>query len=215
MYSKLDHQTSLKRLGKLDLLGASVIKRLAFGKLSCSIVVRNPYERIASFYKDKFLRAEDYRLWMQDQGMEKGWQQSTQLFFPFLGLNRHMEPKVISEKLSKVTFEEFMNILPKVYLQDGHLTPQYLAGYFSFRILGYRVNFKLPLQMERIYQMESASDLKELSEDFQLNLKSKVNSTENIQVPLSWTESIEAAVERLYAKDFREFGYTLRGKNLL
>lgn len=212
MFSTLDHQMSLKRLEKLDLLRASVAKRLVFSKLRCSIVVRNPYDRVISFYKDKFLRAEDYRLWMKDQGMEMRWQQSTQLFFPFLNLHTKMDPIEVSEKLSRVSFNEFMEILPKVYLQDGHLTPQYLASSLSFRLLGYRISFRLPMQIERIYKMESEKDMQALARDLQLDLETKINTTENLKTSVTWTPSNAAIVEKLYARDFEQFAYSRGGR---
>lgn len=213
MFSTLDHQADLNRVGKLAFFGAVLAKRLQLSKLRCSIVVRNPYERVASFYKDKFLRAEDYRLWMKDQGMSQGWQQSTQLFFPYLGLDTDMDPKEVSRRLSSVSFEEFIKILPKVYLKDGHLTPQYLAGAFSFRFLGYRISFRLPLKMDRIYKMESSEDLEKLASDFQLNLKTKVNATEKAEGTISWSPSAYETVTNLYERDFERFGYELRTDN--
>ena len=210
MFSSLDHQPNSKRVGKLAFFWASISKRLAISKLRCVVVVRNPYDRVTSFYKDKFVRAEDYRLWMQGQGMSQSWQQSTQLFFPYLGLDSSMDPKSVSERLSVVTFEEFMEILPKVYLQDGHLTPQYLAGAFSFRFLSYRISFRLPLYVERIYKMESLEDIESLSKDFQLELKTKVNTTEKVEESITWTPSSIKTVKRLYARDFKRFGYERR-----
>lgn len=207
MFSTLDYQANLKRVGKLQFVWASFSKRLAFSKLRCSVVVRNPYDRVASFYKDKFLRAEDYRLWMQDQGMSEGWQKSTQLFFPYLGLESSMDPKEVSERLSKVSFDEFIGMLPKVYMQDGHITPQYLAGAFSFRLLGYRISFRLPLHIVRIYKIESTEGLQALATDFQLDLKTKVNTTEKVEEPITWSSEARKIVERLYERDFERFEY--------
>ncbi len=213
MFSALDHQPNLKRVGKLAFGWVSIGKRLAISKLHCSVVVRNPYDRVASFYKDKFLRAEDYRLWMQDRGMTQGWQQSTQLFFPYLGLDRSMDPKEVSERLSKVSFDEFIGMLPKVYMQDGHVTPQYLAGAFSFRFMGYRISFRLPLHIDRIYKIESSEDLKNLAADFQLDLKAKVNTTEKVADAITWSPAARAIVEKLYERDFERFGYNSRTDN--
>lgn len=207
MFSTLDHQPNLKRVGKLAFAWASFGRRLALSQLHCSVVVRNPYARVASFYKDKFLRAEDYRLWMQDQGMPQGWQQSTQLFFPYLGLDTTMDPKIVSERLSAVTFEEFMEILPKVYLRDGHLTPQHLAGSLSFRLLNYRISFRLPLHLEKVYKMESSDHIMSLAADFQLDLKTKVNATDKVEEYINWSPSVIKTVERLYEMDFERFGY--------
>ena len=207
MFSTLDHQPSLKRMSKLDLVWASVAKRLTFSKLRCSIVVRNPYNRIVSFYKDKFLRAEDYRLWMQDQGMEMSWQKSTQLFFPYLGLTTQMDPKEVSEKISSVTFDKFLEILPKVYMQDGHLTPQYLSGVLSFRLFNYRISFRLPVRMERIYKMESEKDMDSLAHDFNLDLKTKINATEKSDNTFYWSPSTRQIADKIYARDFERFGY--------
>lgn len=213
MFSTLDHQPNLKRVGKLAFGWASIGKRLTVSKLHCSVVVRNPYDRVASFYKDKFLRAEDYRLWMQEQGMSQGWQQSTQLFFPYLGLDSSMDPKEVSERLSAVSFDEFIGMLPKVYMQDGHITPQYLAGAFSFRLLRYRISFRLPLIIDRIYQLESPQDLQDLAVDFHLDLKAKVNTTEKVSDAITWSPLARAAVEKLYERDFERFGYDFRTDN--
>jgi Sulfotransferase family len=209
MFSAIDHQHSMERVSKMAFFFTVITRLLAFSKLRCSLVVRDPYLRTASFYKDKFLRADDYRLWMKEQGFDQGWQQSTQLFFPYLGLSTQMDAKEVSEKLSKVSFEQFIGLLPKVYLQDGHLTPQYLAASMSFFRLGYRISFQLPLRLERIYKMESENDLKFLAKDFQLELDTKVNATEKMGGTITWSPFTRKTVERLYKRDFERFGYNV------
>lgn len=207
MFSAIDHQPTMERVSKMAFFFTVIVKRCTLSKLRCSLVVRDPYLRTLSFYKDKFLRADDYRLWMKEQGFVQGWQQSSQLFFPYLGLNPQMDAKEVSEKLSEVSFEQFIGLLPKVYLKDGHLTPQYLATSMSFFMLGYRISFRLPLRLERIYKMESKHDLEELAKDFQLDLDAKVNTTEKIDRIITWSPSTLKTVERLYKRDFERFGY--------
>lgn len=208
MYSTLKNQGNLTRASGKYLYLKALKSWFFFSKNKYYIIVRDPYKRVESFYKNKFLKAEENRLWMVKQQETKSWQASTEIFFPYLGLNTDMDPTIISKKLVSVKFEEFISILPEVYLKDPHLTPQSFAGRALFKKYG--IHLKIPIRFERIYQLESKEDLKEMSKIFNIDINKKFNSTKHIKTTLEWSPESLKTIKRIYHSDFKNFSYKKR-----
>ncbi len=205
MYSTLNSQSNLIRCDVKKLLIQSLKSWTFLSRLRFYFLVRNPYSRVESFFKDKFLKAEEYRLWMIKNNMDKQWQMSTEIFFPYLGLTTSMDPKEISTRLCQVTFDEFISILPNVYMNDGHLTPQYLARILNWNFFG--IQFNIPIRIEAIFKLESPEELKLCGQLFDIDVSIKKNSTNHIKEVIYWEEHTASAINHLYRRDFKDFQY--------
>jgi hypothetical protein len=205
MYSSLNAEPSLEKITKSGLTLILAVLRSWFGS-SCRfyMVVRDPYDRVESFYKSKFARGEINRIWMEEQGMKARWQDCTLPFFPLLDLDTSMDPSMIGKRLVATSFDEMVTLLPKVYLMDGHMTPQNFAKVLSFELLG--VKFRLPIRFKSIYKLEEQEDLEALKRNLHIDLSVR-NSTRNMKEGVTWTQSSQQIVEKLYEKDFRLYQY--------
>ncbi len=208
MYTTLKNQSSLIRSSGKSFYLKALMSWFFFSKYKFYFIVRNPFFRIESFYKSKFLKAEDNRLWMVKNQKAKNWQVSTEIFFPYLDLNTSMDPSIVSKKLTSVRFEEFISILPNVYMKDKHLTPQYLAGRTSLKKFG--IHLKIPIRFQKVFKLESKEDLREMSEIFDIDLNKKLNNTKNIKTTIKWSPKSIEIIERIYNNDFKNYNYKKR-----
>lgn len=161
------------------------------------LLVRNPYDRLVSFYKDKF-QQEPYHhacTYAELQICQK-------LFADYAGIAAHDSPREVSQKLRGFSFARFIHYLPEVYLRDGHLVPQAQLRTLSF--YGLPV---CPLKFDRVLKLECAEDRAYLQHALALDLTRKVNSTHTIQLANPWSLPLRAIVNQLYRADFTAFGY--------
>ncbi len=205
MYSTLNKQDNIKRVTRGRCILKVITKYPHLSNVKFYLIVRNPFNRIESFYKDKFLKAEKHRLWMIDQGYKKNWQNSTEIFFPYLGLNTEMDPSFISKKLELVTFEQFISILPKVYMHNPHLWPQYFAKYIYLSISPFKI--KIPFQFKETFRIESKPDLNRMATIFDIDLNKKMNTTQKIKRSIKWSDDAIETIQSLYDHDFKQFDY--------
>ena len=147
MYSTLKRQQNLQRIN----LDTGFFKQYVKSKfikdpLKMYLVVRDPYARIASFFKEKFRKSvNSYE--------EKGyWQNAQKIFFPFLGLYDTDTPAKIKETLLATSFDEMVAIIPQVYTLNGHLHPQYYKVKSVISILG--ISLKYKLKIDNIFKIE-------------------------------------------------------------
>lgn len=203
MYTSLKNQKNLIEVNPSKRLLLQVLVGWISPKTKFYLIVRNPFDRVRSFYKSKFLRAEQNRLSMLKRN-KGNWQASTEYFFPYLGLDTKMDPTFISARLASTKIDDMISILPEVYMDDGHMSPQCIAGRTNW---GLGFNVRLPIRFERIFKIENAVDLNEMSDTFGLDLSIKLNDTGDLddQQPLS-TESVKT-IRRLYKEDFTSFEY--------
>jgi len=208
MFSTLKGQSSLVRVVGDRLFYEAVKSWLLFSRPKFFMVVRDPYDRIESFYKDKFLKAEEYRLWMIENKMERNWQMSTEIFFPFLDLDTSMSPSDVNGKLLSVSFQQFISLLPKVIMKDAHLKPQHMGARVTSKNLGFQLS--IPIRFKKIFKLESEKDLAEITDLFNVDLKTKENSTKHIKKCFDWSQDSMNIIEGIYAKDFEQFEYQKR-----
>lgn len=196
MYSTIHNQDnlSLVRMNsslKLDIL----LNRFFFSSSKFYFISRNPYERIESFFKDKFRNAVDY---YERNGY---WQHSQILFFKYLGIDENMSPEMIKQRLISTSFKEIVMILPKVYKDDKHLHPQWFIKIVNIK------KYRVPIKLVKVFKMESQDDLQELQSIFGIDITSKVNSTKEVFDELVWSDDELKIIELLYSKDFKIFKY--------
>jgi len=179
MYSTLRNQESLVRVKAPVLQLQSRKEKYVLG--------RNPYSRLESFYRDKLNK---------DLGIDKKIIRSQKIFFPYLGLNRWSEKKVVVEKIGSIDFPEFINLLPKVYMKNRHLHPQ-------VKIFKWQKN---PIKL----RIEEGSTMKILQSTLGINTDIRANQTDREKFNLAWTPKMYRIVNELYREDFDYFGYDMK-----
>ncbi|HYD50094.1 MAG TPA: sulfotransferase family 2 domain-containing protein [Terriglobales bacterium] len=157
-------------------------------------LVRDPYDRLVSFYTDKLRTAPK-------TARKAGWQHCQRIFFADLALAEEMPDDQIAERLRAVTFEEFLALLPRLYRKDPHLWPQ-------ARSLTYRAGpLPLPAPSGTILKMEAAA---EVCERLALDPTIHVNRTEHDDPHALFRSAGYAIANRIYRNDFKRYGYALR-----
>ena len=146
-------------------------------------IVRNPYDRLESFYRDKLGK---------DVNPRKIWLSSQKIYFEPLGITDATD-EVKMQAIRDMTFEQFIRILPLNYMKNRHLHPQYKI--FS------------GLKPKRILKMENPDDMRFLSEKLQLDMEIRANSTEKNEKHIHWDKDLADIVNRIYEKDFKLYAY--------
>jgi len=210
MFSTLKNQDNLLLISQNKKLLLHVIMSWFLPKSKFYLIVRNPFDRIISFYKSKFLNAEFNRLWMRKN--EKGhWQKCTEHFFPELNLSTKTSPKQISKVLESTSFKKMLSILPKVYQKDGHMTPQYYAKKFRFYKYGHKLC--IPIKFEKIFKIEHKQDLQEIESIFGIDLSINYNPTNHITEKVRYDVESTKLILNIYQKDFEDFNYSRTPSN--
>jgi hypothetical protein len=200
LYTLLCSQPSLQLINNTKMSANAYLKRLAHGwNLPHYLVVRDPYRRIESFFKDKFRQTPLMQLNEYAQ-----LQHCQQIFCPFLQIGPHDSPGAIREKLLGLSFAQFVEQLPHVYQLDWHLLPQVMTPKVYYRAWPVA-----PLIITRTLKIESPDDLRYLQDELAIDLSHKHNSTDAIQLEGAWSPNVRAIVNKLYRADFKKFGYKL------
>ena len=172
MYSMLKKQRDWKK-SKNWLIQLLPYKR--FG------LVRDPYERLASFYFDKLHKSlDDSDYFVRSQ----------QIFFSVLGVEKASSTEKY-QSLRAVDFNRFIELLPEVYDKNRHLHPQHWV--FD------KVRIDKFLQIEK----ESAQQLMQDKLDIDLNIRANVTKKDDLQ----WNSSSIKIVNEIYQKDFENYDY--------
>jgi hypothetical protein len=82
---------------------------VAFGRTPHYLLVRNPYDRVVSFYKDKLLAEPSSKLCSYAE-----LQRCQRLFCPHLQIDPHDSPTTIREKLLSLSSAQFIDLLPDI-----------------------------------------------------------------------------------------------------
>jgi hypothetical protein len=202
MYSTLKHQKDLERINFSNKTKCKIVLGQRYSShYNFYLLVRNPYDRIESFFREKFRKSLDY---YENNGF---WQVSQEMFFPYLGINEDMTPETIKTKLKNTSFSNIIAVLPKVYMFDGHLQPQYKKINLGIRILGFSIN--APLKIKKVCKIEFAEDLTTLEQIFKIDVNTRVNATSKIKEEIKWTKQDLKIINELYAVDFKKFSYDI------
>lgn len=165
------------------------------------LIVRNPYTRIESFFREK-LRSKVALITNKDKPYSIKLHQ--EIFFPFAGIKREEPEYIKKQKLEKFSWRQFINALPKVYDMDAHLRPQ-------SRILKPTIRhiFQMELYYDRFFKIEDSDDMKDLS-NLGINLSIKANRTNKSKSEIFWNPRMIDLVQDIYKYDFKNFGYDLQ-----
>jgi hypothetical protein len=195
MYSTLCRQPSLSPI-PYYIAGCKIfINKIKRGKLKTFLLVRNPYDRLVSFYINKFKDDHLHRI-------NKNWQHCQLIFFPYLNISPQDDETIISDRLTSTSFEEFALLLPEVYDLDRHLHPQYWLVYRKWK--GF-----LPLKalFDTILKLEN--DLDRLKNELGLDIDILDNKTRHGAYQDYFTQRSLDVANELYTRDFDLFGYQM------
>ena len=160
MYTTMCHQKNYRIISEKKMFFKTWSRKLYMDIHKHYLIVRNPYRKLISFYQDKFHQHP-----VKARGIlhYHRWENSQKIFFPYLDIKLETSPNDIRTRLINVDFDCFIKLLPKVYLQDPHLWPQYYIKYLRYKsfVVG-RINF------DKVLKMESEEDM-----DFLVNNLSK------------------------------------------
>jgi hypothetical protein len=174
MYTTMKRQANLKKVLWIRPLLSSNDKYF---------IVRNPYDRLESFYRDKLGK---------DLSLKRNWLSSQKIYFEPLGLTKASDEMKI-QVIRDMTFEQFIRLLPLTYMKNRHLHPQY--------------KIFTGLRAKRILKMESPADMRYLNEKLHLDMDIRANSTHQVDKNIHWDKDLADIVNRIYEKDFELYAY--------
>ena len=192
-YSNMYANKIYKEIYRQEFLRYYISRKLFFRKIKFYLIVRNPYNRLESFYKDKFIQHPG-SINLKDVK----WQDCQKIFLA-QDLIKSRNNTLIRKTLMSIPFNEFIELLPKVFQYDAHLYPQYLIANQKIK------NFSVHIKYDKYFKLESA--LEEMENIFSFERKIKTNNTSNVNIDIEWNTSSRKVVNRLYAKDFSLFDY--------
>jgi len=163
------------------------------------LIVRDPYTRLESFFKDKFRQDPVVTMRAYHE-----LQRCQHFFCAYLQITPTDSPVTIREKLLSLSFDQFVHLLPTVYLQDGHLYPQVWMMTIHFH------GAPIQLHFDRVLKIEAAADMAYLQNGLAIDLSKKVNDTQQVEWSSPWQPELYAIVNDLYKADFDMFQYEMR-----
>lgn len=175
MYTTLKRQKQLKKVK---------LVRLLLSKKDKYVIVRDPYNRMESFFKDRLRKKLN---------KEKDWLRSQKIFFKPLGVSQKSDEEKYNA-LATLSFAEFIKLLPVVYTKNRHLHPQYQL-FKSFK-------------PKKVLKMKNKNDLQFLTQELHLNLNIKANATQENTSEIKWTKDLYKNVNTVYAKDFQRYSFS-------
>lgn len=195
MWSTLRQQPQLRKVYDRNMATYRLLMRVGLmPRRPQYLLVRNPYDRLTSFFKNKLRRSVD------DSPV---WQKPQRVFFEVIGVVRGDSDAVIAQKMRNFTFEGFIESLPSVYHRNRHLHPQHWVAYAGPRSWG------IEAELDRVFRLESAEDLRTMSALLGLDIGHRANSTAEVDAQTHWTPALKAIVQEIYRTDFERYGYAI------
>jgi len=199
MFSSFKKSQNFKKLKRFE---ARLL--IAFKNPDVYFMVRDPYQKAISFYKDKFQKIPS----QADFSKPFKWEKPQRVFFPLLGLCvKKNTPQEIKKRLMDTSFDEFVILLAQCYHLDEHVHPQYWI--LQNPVYGFLKSLGLKKHNITIFKMDRAEDMSEFVEATQFDFSKPRNSTANITMPKISEESL-AILNHIYKRDFEDFGYPVR-----
>ena len=151
-----------------------------------------------SFYEDKLVNAR--------KSLKRGeWQQCQRLFFACASVDPSDTDECVEEKLKGLTFGQFLEHLPTVMNEDGHLAAQSSVLDLTWPLLPLAFT-PADLTIMRIEDL----DLDLLSEVWGIDARRKDNKSKRSLPSTGYFDASTAAMSvRLYKRDFESFDYPL------
>ncbi|GHC12854.1 sulfotransferase family 2 domain-containing protein [Cerasicoccus arenae] len=185
--------------GEWKYLGEYVTPRLFLHAMvrkpgSAKIILRNPYDRTVSCFKDKY-RKQPTRI----KESNFYWQECHHVVFERLGVALDASDEAKTEALLAFSFKDFIQLLPEIYHLDSHFHPQHWLMQIHWK--GRRFGQWPKCEILFMEQLETIGQLPGL------NLGKRINSTGHVQTDFEFDEESKAIVHQLYRKDFELGSY--------
>lgn len=199
--STLDIQKDLSRIYGLPEYKNNVKKKIPLLESRSHIfLVRNPYNRVESFFNEKLRKkvkmvtdsSNPYRLKLHQE-----------IFYKYASIVESDSLETKQKKLLEFSWEQYIKALPNVFHLDEHLRPQSQA-------LQRRIKRWLPFNFsyDQIIHIEKNEEMKELSENFGIDISVQLNKT-NPNEEIKWTGLRRQIINEIYYKDFINFNYII------
>lgn len=151
------------------------------------VLGRNPYERVESFYRDKFNKSLELN-------KSNIWHKCHKIFFPILGISNKLSKKDKINIFKSITFKEFVIMLPEHYYKNTHLYKQ-------------ATNFKKYKNVHKL-KIESNHDKIFMEKEFKIDTNIILNETDK-NINTDWNEESIKIINKLYNQDFIYFNYKM------
>ena len=188
LYSLFADSPAWRQLGEFSpRIAAGIVRRNALFRMTQ--IVRNPYDRIVSCFKDKF-RKQPMRI--NEQNFE--WQACHKIMFPFCGISPLDPSDVMAQQFLKMSFAEFLEILPHICRLESHFHPQVFSSSLS---IGNSLRIRFPFV--RVIRMEEKEALTQLPD---VNFSAIINSTTDVPQDFELDEYARSVIRTIYKEDF-------------
>lgn len=161
-------------------------------------LARDPYNRLESFYRDKFILHPQRSVFKENFQ----WQHCQKIFFPEYGFKSD-DFEAVRNALMTTSFEKFINMLPSKYMLDRHLMPQ------IFSLCLKENDSIVRIDVDRILKMEEENDLLFLHSHLHIDTSIKENETRLNNIDIAWNATLRKIVNTYYEPDFEELEYDM------
>jgi len=201
MFSSFKKSPKFKKLKRFE---ARLL--IACAKPQVYFMVRDPYQKAISFYKDKFQKIPR----QADLSKPFKWEKPQRVFFPSLGLCvKKNSCEEIKQRLIETSFDEFVQMLAECHHLDEHIQPQHWIldnpTYKFIKTLG--VN----KQQITLLKMDSVEDMSKFAGATQFDCSQRANSTDKIAAPKRISDNSLTILNNIYRQDFEDLGYPMQG----
>lgn len=161
-------------------------------------LARNPYNRLESFYRDKFILHPGRSVYKENFQ----WQNCQKIFSGEPGVKFDTFDE-IRNALMATSFEKFIMMLPSKYMLDWHLIPQIFSLCFK------KNNSISMIEIDRILKMEEESHMLFLNTNLNIDTSIRENETNSKSIDIVWSAAARKIVNTLYQPDFEELEYDM------
>lgn len=170
------------------------------------LLARNPYDRVVSFFCDKFGSHPKAHA-------EPGfcWQECQRVFWPYMALDAGASCASVAESMLGTCFQEFVSMLGRYFRDTGldsvepHLAPQYLSLQWVLRAGRFRIGVPFAPRLYRVVRIEDENALRAIHDP-----ADRQNATSHGAYREYLDPGTFAVVNELYREDFRRLGYPMQ-----
>lgn len=178
--------STLRANSHLTKISDKILKKVP-NSFSHYMILREPFKRTESLYKDRFLRL------LKEDNLETKLHQKIMRYFD-------MDRDVFKAFLEQLDFETFvMKVLPKIMHLDPHTKPQNES---RKRFVHKKIKFIYSYYNLEYFKIENKFQMDRLGELTNVDFSVKVNSSNN-NIQLKWTEDMRKIIKKFYRKDFQ------------